>query len=221
MNDGDECIGFWRVCKGCGGYIALLYVRTVIYKGMQNDHLGKLKRFHSKHRRMPSYGELASLLGFKSKNAAAYVVGKWLVDGVVRKDSAGKLIPGNAFRALRVLGTVPAGFPSAVEEDTGETVSLDEWLIGNREASYMLKVSGDSMIDAGIFPGDMVLLERGKTPKNGDVVVAQVDREWTIKHYEKRGGVVRLLPANKKYRPIEALDEMQLAGVVTAVIRKY
>jgi len=188
---------------------------------MPIDHLAKLKRFHSQHRRMPSYGELAVLLGFKSKNAATYVVRKWLATGVVRKDAAGKLVPGKGFRALRVLGTVAAGFPSAVEEDVGETVSLDEWLVGRREATYMLKVSGDSMIDAGIRAGDMVLLERGRTPKNGDVVVAQVDREWTIKHYEKRGGVVRLLPANAKYRPIEAQEEMQLAGVVTAVIRKY
>ncbi|MEK9152791.1 MAG: S24 family peptidase, partial [Patescibacteria group bacterium] len=79
----------------------------------------------------------------------------------------------------------------------------------------------DSMIDAGIHPGDMVILERGREPKNGDVVVAEVDREWTIKHYDKRGGRVTLRAANKKYQPITPREELRIAGVVTAVIRKY
>lgn len=189
---------------------------------MPHDHLAKLKKFHANYGRMPSYGELAALLKFKSKNAAAYVVRKWIDAGIVRKDDAGKLTPGRVFRALRMLGTVAAGFPSPAEEENVDTISLDEWLIGNREASFMLKVSGDSMIDAGIRPGDMVILERGRPPKHGDVVVAEVDREWTIKHFERdRGGKVTLRPANAKYKPITPEEELRIAGVVTAVIRKY
>lgn len=188
---------------------------------MPKDHLSALKTFFSDHKRMPSYGELAALLKFKSKNAAQYVVKKWLEAGVIQKDAAGRLIPGRAFRSLRLLGTVEAGWPSPAEEEMVDTISLDDWLIRNKEASFMLKVSGDSMIDAGIRPGDMVILERGRQPKNGDIVVTEVDREWTIKTYEKRGGEVVLLPANKKYRPIRPKDELRVAGVVTAVIRKY
>lgn len=187
----------------------------------KTDHLSKLKRFYADNKRLPSYGELAALLKFKSKNAAQYVVGKWIEAGVVSKDAAGKLIPGRLFRPLRVLGTVAAGWPSPAEEENVDTISLDDWLIGNREASFMLTVTGDSMIDAGIHAGDMVILERGRTPKNGDVVVAEVDREWTIKYFERHGGKITLVPANKSFKPIVAEEEMKIAGVVTAVIRKY
>lgn len=186
-----------------------------------NDHLAKLKKFHVEHKRMPSYGELAALLKFRSKNAAQYVVRKWIDAGIVGKDAAGKLVPGRLFRPVKMLGTVAAGWPSPAEEENVDTISLDDWLIRNREASFMLKVSGDSMIDAGIRPGDMVILERGREPKVGDVVVAEVDREWTIKYFERRGGKVTLVPANKRYAPITPEEELKIAGVVTAVIRRY
>lgn len=183
--------------------------------------LARLKKFYAERKRMPSYGELAGLFKFKSKNAAQYLVKKWLDAGVVTKDEAGKLVPGRLFRPVKVLGTVEAGWPSPAEEENVDTISLDDWLIRNKEASFMLKVSGDSMIDAGIRPGDMVILERGREPKNGDVVVAEVDREWTIKFYERRGSAVTLRPANKRYGPIRPQEELKIAGVVTAVIRRY
>jgi SOS regulatory protein LexA len=184
-------------------------------------YLDKLKRFYADRRRMPSYGELAALLKFKSKNAAQYLVGKWIAAGVVERGAGGRLIPGRAFGGLKLLGTVAAGWPSPAEEENVDTISLDDWLIGNKEASFMLKVSGDSMTDAGIQPGDMVILERGRTPKNGDIVVAEVDREWTIKYFQRSGGRVTLVPANRRYKPISPEEELRVAGVVTAVIRKY
>ena len=93
---------------------------------------------------MPSYGELAELLGFRSKYAAQYVVNKWVEAGVVRRDEAGKITPGRLFMPIKLLGTVQAGFPSPAEEENVDTISLDEWLIHNKEASFMLKVTGDS-----------------------------------------------------------------------------
>jgi len=185
------------------------------------QYLFKVKQFYWENHRMPSYGELAMLLKFKSKYAAQYIVGKWVEEGIVRRDEAGKLTPGRLFLPLRVLGTVQAGFPSPAEEENVDTISLDEWLVGKREASFMLKVTGDSMIEAGIQPNDMVILERGRTPKNGDIVVAEVDHEWTMKYYEKRGPQIVLRPANKKYPLIKPKEELKVAGVVTAVIRKY
>lgn len=189
--------------------------------GKDSAYLKKLKRFYMKNRRMPSYGELAELLGFRSKNAAKYLVDKWIDADVVRKDSAGKILPGRLFMPVKVLGTVAAGFPSPAEEEEADTISLDEWLIDNREATFMLKVSGDSMIDAGIQPGDTVLLHRGRVPKSGDIVVAEVDQEWTLKYFEKKGKSVVLKPANRRYKPIMPQDELRVAGVVTAVVRKY
>jgi repressor LexA len=102
-----------------------------------------------------------------------------------------------------------------------DIISIDDWLIKDKESSFMLKVSGDSMIDAGIHEGDVVILARGKTPRNGEIVVAEVDREWTIKFYEKRGASVVLSPANIRYQPIIPQEEVRIAGVVIAVIRRY
>jgi repressor LexA len=85
----------------------------------------------------------------------------------------------------------------------------------------MLTVSGDSMIDAGIMPGDMVIVERGRQPKIGEIVVAEVDHDWTMKYYLKRGDEIILRPANKKYPDIRPRQELNVAGVVTSVIRKY
>ena len=185
------------------------------------DRLSKLKRFHRERGRLPSLAELAGLLGFQSKNSAKYLVDRWVADGVLSRDSVGRLAPGRLFRPVRLLGSVAAGFPSPAEEEMADTISLDDWLIENREASFLLKVTGDSMIEAGIMPGDMVILTRGKTPKNGDVVVAEVDQDWTIKYFQKQGAKVRLVPANRRYKPIEPREELRLAGVVTAVIRRY
>lgn len=189
---------------------------------MPTTHLSKLKHFYWQHRRMPSYSELARLLKFKSKNAAQYMVKKWLTAEVVRKDpTTGRLLPGAKLQPLRRLGTIQAGFPSPAEEENTDTISLDDWLIENKEASFMLTVSGDSMIEAGIHPGDMVIVERGRHPKDGDIVIAEIDHEWTMKHFERANGQITLRAANKRYPPITPSEELQIAGVVRAVIRRY
>ena len=85
----------------------------------------------------------------------------------------------------------------------------------------MLKVSGYSMSEAGILPGDMVIVDKEQAPKSGDIVIAEVDSEWTIKYLDKKGDDVTLIPANPEFKPIKPKKELKIAGVVTAVIRKY
>ncbi len=184
-------------------------------------HLPAILRFYRQHKRLPSYREMLVLTGFKSTNAIAQLVERLIKSGWLARDTTGKPIPGRRFLGVPLLGVVEAGWPSPAEEELVDTMSLDEWLIGNRQATFMLKVSGDSMIDAGIHPGDTVLVERGRAPKNGDVVVAEVDSQWTLKYFQKHGHQVVLVPANKKYHSIIAEQELTIAAVVTAVIRKY
>lgn len=184
-------------------------------------HKKKIIGFYRKARRMPSYSEIAKLLGFKSKNASYKLVKKMIEAGLVEKDPGGKIVPKRIFGETRLLGTVEAGFPSPAEEELVDTITLDEYLIQNKEATYMLKVSGDSMIDAGIRPGDIVLVERNKAPKDGDIVIAEVDGEWTMKYLRKSAGKTTLMPANKKYKPILPKSELKITAVVTAVVRKY
>ena len=102
-----------------------------------------------------------------------------------------------------------------------DTMSLEEYLIRNKEATYVLKVHGTSMRDAGILPGDLLLVERGVQPRDGDIVIAQVDRAWTMKFFRRRGAHVFLEAANSDYQPIHPQEELTIAAVVRAVIRKY
>ncbi|TSC91966.1 MAG: DNA polymerase V [Parcubacteria group bacterium Licking1014_17] len=170
---------------------------------------------------MPSYSEIMKLTGFKSKNAIYRLVNKMIEADLVEKDSAGRLIPNKLSGMVRILGTVEAGIPLSAEQEKAETINIDEYLIRNYESSFILKVKGDSMVEAGILPGDMVLVERGKLPHNGDIVVAEVDHEWTMKFFKKKDGKVLLVPGNKKYKPIVPRHELNIAAVVRAVIRKY
>jgi SOS regulatory protein LexA len=180
-----------------------------------------ISAFYHEKGRMPSFSEIGELFRLSSKSSVHKAVSKLEAIGVVAKDRKGRLIPGSIKSAVRILGTVEAGFPSPAEEELADTISLDDLLIQNREATFLLKVSGDSMSGAGILPGDMVIVDKGQTPKSGDIVIAEVDGAWTMKYLRKRGESVTLLPANPNYKPIRPKNELKIAGVVTAVVRKY
>jgi repressor LexA len=182
----------------------------------------KVEAFYQKHYRLPGYGELMALTRFKSKNAAYKLIEKLAADGVVAKEQNGKLSPGPRLRSgIRLLGLVEAGFPSPAEEELLDVMDFDEYLAPNKEASYLLKVKGDSMIDAGIQPGDLVVVERKATYKPGSIVIASVDGEYTMKYLRKRGDAFYLEPANEKYKPIWPKGALNVEAVVTAVVRKY
>ncbi len=178
-------------------------------------------RFYKQQGRMPSFSEIGEMLGLRSKNAVSKLVNRLEEMGAIERDHTGRLIPRSLVSGVRALGTVEAGFPSAAEEELADTLSFDDLLVENREATFLLKVSGDSMTGAGILPGDMVIVDRSQTPKSGDIVIAEVDGEWTMKYLRKRGDVVSLIPANPKYKTIRPRSELKIAGVVTAVVRKY
>ena len=184
--------------------------------------LVKLKTFYWRQKRLPSVSELQHLLGYRSKGGVSQLIPNLIKRGIVKKDTAGKLLPTPLLeKGLKLLGSIKAGFPSPAEEELIDTLSLDEFLIQKPESSYLVKVTGDSMIEAGIQPGDLVIVERGRNPKSGDVIIAQVDGEWTLKTFEKQNGKVILRAANKKYPPITPKWELSVGGVVVANIRKY
>jgi SOS regulatory protein LexA len=161
------------------------------------------------------------LAGFRSYHAVSHLVDHLVAEGLVTKDAHGKLLPTTRNGELPLLGIIEAGFPSPAEEELIDTMSLDDYLIDNREATYLLRVKGDSMLYAGIRPGDLVIVERTNHPRVGDIVIAEVDGEWTMKFLRKRGDQLYLAPANPKYRPIFPKQELKVVAVVIAVVRKY
>lgn len=186
------------------------------------EYKDKIVSFYHKHKRMPGYQEIMDLVGFKSKNAVYKLVNKLVDAGIVTKDPKGKLIPTNIFDEVPFLGLVEAGFPTLAGDVSGETLNIDDYLVGDKSKSYLLEVKGDSMIDAGICEGDLVLVEklRGE-PKLDDIVIAEVDGGWTMKYYKKKGNRVYLEPANKKYNSIYPEYSLNIMAVVKGVIRKY
>jgi repressor LexA len=163
---------------------------------------------------------MLTLFGYRSKNAVHGLIEKLVEQGYLAKQGHKLAMTGRLTGALRLIGTVQAGFPSPAEEELLDTLSLDEFLISKPEATFLLKVTGDSMLEAGILPGDMVLVERGAEPKANDIVIAQVDGEWTMKYFSRDEQGVRLDPANPKYRPIRPARTLEVGGVVRSVIRK-
>lgn len=184
-------------------------------------HVAKLRTFWRRERRLPAYGEMLGLFGYQSKNAVFGALRKLEELGFLERKNGRTVATGRLTGGLRLLGAVRAGFPSPAEEELADTLSLDDLLIRRPEATFMLTVQGDSMIAAGIMPGDLVLVEKGGTPKPNDIVVAQVDDEWTLKYYMKDGDGVRLDPANPNYPSIRPKRSLFIGGIVKAVIRKY
>jgi len=180
-----------------------------------------LTTFFRENRRMPTYAEMLDILGVKSKSVVHYWINKLIQKGIIEKDETGHIRLTTTSFGIPMAGSVQAGFPSPEEEALCETMSIDEYLITKPESSFLLKVSGDSMIGEGINDEDLVIVEKGREPKNGDIVIAEVDGEWTMKYFIRKGKTIILEAANPKYSPIKPKSELRLGGVVTAVIRKY
>ena len=126
-----------------------------------------ISHFYYEKGRMPSFSEIGEIVGFNSKNAVFKLVNKLEQLKFVERDEKGRLIPGSIASAVRILGTVEAGFPSPAEEELADTLSLDELLIQNPEATFLLKVSGDSMSKQVSFPGTWCLWTKDRSPKAG------------------------------------------------------
>jgi len=185
------------------------------------DYQLTLATFYRKYRRMPSYSELMRLWGYKTKSAVDFTLRKLVQEGVVAKDKQGHLVPKKLHGEVKVLGLIEAGWPSPAEEELVDTMSLDEYLIENKEATYLLRVKGDSMIDAGIQQGDLVIVERTNTPKVGRIVIAEIDGEWTMKYLRQGKDRLYLEAANRTYKPIHPKKSLKVVAVVKGVIRKY
>lgn len=127
--------------------------------------------------------------------------------------------------ALPLFSTsVRAGFPSPADDDIDKRIDLNDYLINQADTTFFVRIVGDSMIDAGIFEGDIAVVDRGRLASLGDTVLAIIDGEFTIKilHKSEKGKPV-LLPANPVFSPIEIKEGMnfEIWGVVTGTVRKF
>lgn len=118
---------------------------------------------------------------------------------------------------------VAAGFPSPADDHVEGRLSLDEYLIRHRDSTFFVRAKGHSMVGAGIFDGDLLVVDKGLDPQNGDIVIAVVDGDLTVKRLVKNGSRISLMPENPRFQEIVLKDgqELRVWGVVTSAVKKF
>ena len=180
------------------------------------------------HGQAPSLAEIAAACGLASRGAARKHVLALSEAGLIEV-AAGQargirpvgLAPRAELLQVPILGRVAAGTPIGADAELVDTLALDERLFAARP-DYLLRVQGDSMIDDGIFDGDLVGVRRSSDARNGQTVVARLDGELTIKRLSRSGTTLRLLPRNPAYAPIEVQHDQDFAieGVFCGLVRR-
>jgi SOS regulatory protein LexA len=190
---------------------------------MANDgqHLARLQDYYAQHRVLPSYARIGALVGLNSKASVAGLVLRLKAEGFVKSTPDRRLKPGKRFFERTVAESVQAGLPTAVPDTAPDTITIDEHLISHPSKTVLIKVKGDSMIDAGILPGDTVVVEKRGSANVGDIVVAILDNEFTLKRFEREKGRIVLRPENKAYPVIRPKGDVEIFGVVVGQFRKY
>ncbi len=199
----------------------------------QKQILNFISEFIEKHKFPPTRSELARHFGFKSPNAAEAhlrALEKKSVIGIERGVSRGitllplaldELAPGAAGRPLPLVGRVAAGSPVLAQENIEDEYRVDPALFP-KPPHYLLRVEGTSMRDAGILPGDLLAVHRTPEALNGQIVVARLDDEVTVKRFRRQGRRVLLLPENAEFEPIEVdlgRQSFAIEGLGVGVIR--
>lgn len=185
------------------------------------QHLATLQDYYAQHRLLPSYSAISELLGFRAKNAAAALVSRLEAAGYIRRTPDRRLTPADRFfERARSIVSVRAGMPEAVDTSSADMVSVDSILVHKPSSTFFMPIKGDSMKDAGLLEGDTVVCERRHSANPGEIVIAFVGGEVTVKTLAKEGSRLVLKPENKAY-PVLRPDPLEILGVVTGSFRSY
>jgi repressor LexA len=190
---------------------------------MSNDrsYLSALQDYYSRHRALPSYASIGQLLGLKSKSSVAAMVARLKLAGFLASTPDRRLAPTKRFfeRPLAITPVI-AGMPDAINEDSTDALTIDDYLIERPSRTVLVRVKGDSMTDAGILDGDLVVAEKSVSAKRGDIVVAIVDSQFTLKRLDVERGRFVLKPENKAYPVIRPEGTLEIFGVMVGLVRK-
>ncbi len=186
----------------------------------QKSFFEKLKNKYEKHA-LPSYEKIASEFGFKSKNSVKQYIEVFKKENLVQKSDNFLYINENQFGANLVSSYIKAGFAGIMDDKIEKRMSLDDLLNINSPSTFVFKVSGDSMVEAGILDGDYVIVKKTPDAKINDIVLAIIDNEFTLKVYKKDSKGVYLEPRNSDYPILRPKFSLKIFGVTTGIVRKF
>lgn len=183
-------------------------------------HLEALQRYWKRNRAFPAMAKLCEVVGLSSSASVFGMVGRLTEAGYLQRLD-GRIAPGKRFFARRVMGTVRAGLPQPESQEEEEALTLDDYLIDEPDRTTLHRVRGDSMIGAHIADRDLVVVEHNTPTKPGDVVLAVVDGELTVKTLRLDGrGTYFLEAANPAFADIHPVTSLEILGVVVSVVRR-
>lgn len=191
-----------------------------VMKKRDIEYLSKLRDYYAEHRVLPSFSGIARLVGLKSTSAVSAMVDRMKEAGVLESTPERRLQPGKAFFQREVVESAPPGAPPLVGVAAG-VVTIDDYLIELPSRTRVLTVDDDSMINAGLLPGDKVVFEKDAPARNGEIVVAMVEGNLFIRYLEHDGNGFYLKAGNENYPPIRTNGSPEIFGVVTGMFRRY
>ncbi len=189
--------------------------------GNDQNYLAKLQDYYADHGVLPSYATMMALLGLRSKSPIAALVARLKLQGYLESTPEKRLKPSPRFFERAIYDSVRAGMPTPANDDQHDTLTIDRYLVNRPSQTVLITVKGDSMIDAGIHDGDVVVVEKNANAGAGDMVVAIVDNEFTLKHLDREKNAWILRPANPAYPVIRPKGQLELFGLVVGMCRKY
>ena len=183
-------------------------------------YLAALRTHWKKHAAFPSMAKLCEVLGLTSTSSVFAAVGRLTEAGYLERVE-GRIAPTKRFFARPMLGPVRAGVPQPASQEQPELLTIDDYLIDDPNRTSLHKVRGDSMRDAAVLDGDLVVVEHNAPAKPGDIVIACVDNELTVKTLRlDETGAYFLEAANPAYLAIQPKSSLEVLGVVIGVIRR-
>ncbi len=184
-------------------------------------YLNRFRNYYFAYRTIPSFEMCMEILGVNSKSVVHRFFQQMIENGYLSKRSS-TYLPQDKLVSLPFFESVQAGIPTWVSDVLPHAISVEHYLISHPQHTVLIKVRGESMKDAGIYEGDIVIVETGRTARVGDLVVALVDHEYTLKYLLKdKQGKHFLRAANKDYDDIYPTTELKTFGIVIGSFRKY
>ena len=190
-------------------------------ENMDATYLAKLQDHYAKSVVLPPYSVIMGIVGLKSKASVAALVYRLKLQGYLEATPQKRLKPGKHFFERAVYDSVRAGFPAPAGDMRHAMLAIDEYLVQRPSCTVLVKVKGDSMIDVGIMPGDTVVVEKRPLANLGEMVIAIIDNEFTLKILGKEGNSYVLIPANPAYPVLRTGSDLEIFGVVVGQFRKY